>query len=86
MIFIYKKVIEKYLRILKPEHIRYYAKENNIHITDNEVLVIYYFIMENYNELLKDEKVLEKLNGRISDEVYQKIVLLYKENKTKYLI
>ncbi len=86
MIFIYQRIIEKYLKILKPEHIRYYAKENNIYVTDNEVLVIYYFIIENYNELLKDDKILEKLKGRISDDVYQKIVLLYKENKTKYLI
>lgn len=81
----YKTLILKYIHLLTPEHVKNYAISNNISVTNEEVIIIYKFIRENYQELLDSDAVLVKLKPHIREELYQTIQKLYKENKAKYL-
>lgn len=85
MIFIYKGLVKRYINQLTPQHIRDYAFNNNIYVTDGEVNIIYSFIMENYEKLLESGDVLVELKDKIRDDLYVIIQNLYQENKAKYL-
>ena len=82
----YKDLVLKYIHLLTPNHINEYAKANNIVISKEENLIIYRFILENYKELLDDNKTIYKLKPLIRDDLFKKIESIYKENKTKYII
>ena len=84
MIIIYKELIKKYINLLEPIHIKNYAKNKNINITDNEINIIYNFIKTNYIELLDNELTLNKLKPLIREDLYKEILKEYKENKVKY--
>ena len=81
---IIKNVILNYINLLKPIHIKNYADNKNIYITEEEVNIIYDFIMNNYNELLDNESILNKLKPLIREDLYNQILIEYKENKVKY--
>jgi len=82
---LYKQLVLKYINMLSHEHIKTYASNNNIYVTDEEVQIIYNFIKNNYRELLESESALLKLKPYIRDDLYITIYRLYKENKAKYL-
>ena len=84
MIIIYKDIIKKYINYLTPIHIKNYANNKNITISNEEVNIIYKFIKDYYLELLEDESILNKLKPLIRDDLYKEIIKEYKENKAKY--
>ena len=84
MIIIYKDIIKKYINYLTPIHIKNYANNKNITISNEEVNIIYKFIKDYYLELLEDENILNKLKPLIRDDLYKEIIKEYKENKAKY--
>lgn len=86
VIFIYKNIVEKYIHLLTPNHVLDYAKANNIIITDDEAIIIYKFIMNNYNGLLNDNDTIYKLKPIIREDLFNKVLYIYKENKAKYII
>ncbi len=81
----YKKFILNYIHLLTPNHIKEYAEKNKIYISDEETLIIYKFILNNYDKLLEDNQSIELLKPLIRGDLYDKIVILYKENKAKYI-
>lgn len=85
MVFIYKKVIEKYINLLSPTHIKNYADSLNISINEEEVDILHTFIIENYKNLLENEETIYLLKGLVRDELYNDIIKLYFESKAKYL-
>ncbi len=85
MIIIYKELVRKYISNLTPNHIKKYSSSINYILTEEEVSMIYQFIRNYYEELLEDESTIYKLKGQVRDDLYNKIVELYKENKAKYL-
>lgn len=84
MIIIYKELIKNYIKYLEPIHIKNYANNKNIYITNGEVNIIHNFIKTYYNELLIDESILLELKPLIREDLYTQILLEYKENKAKY--
>ena len=86
MIIIYKELIKKNINKLKIEHLRNFAKINNITYNDDELVIIYNFIMYNYNDLLDENiKVFESIKDKINPILYKKLINLYIEYKQKYL-
>lgn len=82
----YKNIVLKYIHLLTPEHIKDYAKVNNIDVSDKEVFIIYDFILKNYKELLDDNNTIYKLKPMIRDDLFDKVLVIYNDNKTKYII
>ena len=82
---IIKNLIDKYINFLTVDHIKKYSSSKNISITDDEAIIIYDFIKENYNDLLKNEDTVLKLKPYLREDIFEKVVSEYIENKTKYL-
>lgn len=62
-----------------------FALEKNIKYTDDELIIIYNFIMYNYNDLLNQNiKVFESIRNKVSPNLYKELLNLYIEYK-KYL-
>ena len=85
MIFIYKDLIKKYISYLTPNHIKKYALSKNIYLTNEEINIIYNFIINNYNDLLEDNNAIYKLKPYLNDKLFEQVLKEYIENKTKYL-
>lgn len=86
MINIYKEIIKNYITRLTKEDLRSFAYKNNITYTEEELDIIYNFILNNYNDLLNENiKVFEKIKNRISPNLYKRLLNLYIEYKQKYL-
>ena len=84
MIIIYKDLIKKYINLLEPIHIKNYAENKNISITNNEINIIHNFIKTYYNELLESDSILLELKPLIREDLYKEVLKEYKENKIKY--
>ena len=62
-----------------------FAKKKNIKYTEDELIIIYNFIMYNYNDLLDQNiKVFESIRNKVSPTLYKELLNLYIEYK-KYL-
>ncbi|MBQ6135114.1 MAG: DUF2624 family protein [Bacilli bacterium] len=85
MIFIYREIIKKYISQLRPNHIEEYAKKYNIFLTKEEISTLYSFIQKNYLALLEEDTCIFQLKSLIREDLFQKIYILYQENKKKYL-
>ena len=82
----YKEIIKKYLKNITPQDIKNYATSINIYLNNEEVNIIFNFLLKYYEDLLnKNTKVLEKLKPYLRKDLYDKIIILYEENKNKYL-
>ena len=66
-------------------HIKQYAESQNVYLEEKEVLEIYNFIQEKYLNLLEDDTTIYELKPLVREDLYQKILILYKEAKDKYL-
>lgn len=86
MIFIYKELVKKYINKLSITDLEKFAKKNNINYTNDELIVVYNFILSNYNELLEENiNVFLKIRDKISPSLYKRLLNLYIEYKQKYL-
>ena len=86
MINIYKQLIKNYINILTINDIKSYTLSKNTTLSDKEAKIIYDFIKTNYNNLLdKDDTSIKQLQNKLNPNLYNKILNLYNENKTKYL-
>lgn len=66
-------------------HIKQYAESQNVYLEEKEVLEIYNFIQKKYLNLLEDDTTIYELKPLVREDLYQKILILYKEAKDKYL-
>ena len=85
MIIIYKNLIDKYINYLTIDHVKNYAKNKNILLSDEELNIIYSFIMNNYKNLINDDNTIYKLKPLLRNDLFENILSLYIENKAKYL-
>ena len=86
MIYIYKELIKNNISKLKVNHLEEFAKKNNLTYSNDELIIIYNFIMYNYNELLDENiKVFESIKNKINPKLYKDLLNLYVEYKQKYL-
>ncbi len=85
MIFIYKELVKKYINRLSINDLEKFARANNISYSQNELNIIYNFILNNYNDLLNENiRVFEKIKDKISPTLYKRLLNLYIEYKQKY--
>ena len=82
----YKELIKNWIPNLTPTLIKEYGKKLNISLTESETIILYQFIMKNYSEILDgNEKSFKELKKQINPTLYQQLLLLYNEQKQKYL-
>ncbi|MCI8346935.1 MAG: DUF2624 family protein [Bacilli bacterium] len=88
MIHIYKNLISNYINHnLTVDDILTYAAKKQILLSKSDSIIIYNFIKRNYKNILNgDESSFQELQESISNYLYQKIMSLYKEYKSKFLI
>ena len=79
-------ILEKYINKLTIKHIKDYADNQGIILKNNEDVIIYNFIKNNYKKLYNEkysEDIIKELKCSLSFDTYQKINQLYKEAKEK---
>ena len=82
----YKELAKKYIKNLTPQDIKNYASSINIEVNNQEVNIIFNFLLNNYESLLdKKDYVLKQLQPKLRPDLYNKVISLYEENKNKYL-
>lgn len=73
-----KNIIINYAKNITEEDIKNFVKKNNFHITNKETTIIHNHIKTYPNELLKDPiKYIKMLKGKITDENYYNILMLF---------
>lgn len=82
----YERLIINYLNNLQIEDIKRYAFKYNYIINDKDCHFLYNFVKKYYKDLIYgDESFLDnKLKGKIDKNLYQELLILYRENKKKY--
>ena len=88
MIHIYKNFISNYINHnLTVDDILTYAAKNQILLSKSDSIIIYNFIKRNYKAILNgDETSFQQLKESIPTYLFQKIMSLYKEYKSKFFI
>lgn len=82
----YKELIKKWIPNLTPKIIKDYGEKVNIKLTESETNILYQFIMKNYSEILEgNETSFNELKKQINPNLYKKLLVLYQEQKNKYL-
>ena len=79
MIIIYKEFIKNNINKLTMNDLEKFAQKNHIEYSQYDLIIIYNFIMNNYNELLERKKNLfNKIKDKINSKLYDEIIRLYK--------
>lgn len=82
MILIYKELIKKYIKCLTPQDIQDFALSKNITLSNQEINIIFNFILKYQTELLnKDETPLKQLKLYLREDLYNEIYTLYNTYK-----
>ena len=69
---------------LSVEDIIDFAYKNNINVSQSESIIIYNFIKRNYIYILdNDNNKIHEIKNYIRDDLYQKIIELYNQYKSK---
>ncbi|MBR3211080.1 MAG: hypothetical protein IKF71_03990 [Bacilli bacterium] len=78
--------IQKNIQYLTLEHLKLFAKANQISYSEEEIQIIYIFIQKHYQDLLRgNQTCFKKIKSKISPTLYQKLLTLYQEYKEKYI-
>lgn len=87
MINIYKNLIINYInQKLTINDILEYASKNNIELSKAESIIIYNFIKRNYVNILNgDDSSIQELKKSLPEPLYNKIIELYLNYKSKLL-
>lgn len=82
----YKELIKKWIPNLTPKMIKDYGEKVNIKLTESETNILYQFIMKNYSEILEgNETSFNELKKQINPNLYKQLLILYQQQKNKYL-
>jgi len=82
----YEKIIRNYIYKMSVEDIKNFALKRNIELTTEESILIFKFLKNNYEELLRgNTDVFEQIRPYIRGDVYQYGYHLYQDLYTKYL-
>lgn len=78
----YENIIKNYVNKLNENNIKNYFIKENISISDEEIDTIYYYIKNNYKDIMNDPNpYLNIAKDKLNENVYNKILFL----KDKYL-
>ena len=77
----YQELIKKNIHLLQPNHVKEYAKKENIILSNQETLILYHFIKNHYVSLLEDNTIILELEKILPKEIYDSIYSLYQKYK-----
>lgn len=78
----YESIIKNYVNKLTKDHIRNFCIKENVTISNEEVDTIYYYIKNNWKDIMYDpDPYLKIAKEKLSKDVYEKVLFL----KDKYL-
>lgn len=87
MIILGEKFIKNYINKLTINDINNFLLKENISINSNDINIIYIYIKNNFDEILKDEiKVLNRVKNDVNKDTYDKILYLYDKYKDKIIL
>ena len=73
-----------YIKRIRLEDIRTFAKFKGIKLEEYEVKEIYYYIKNEYKRFFNNpEEVLNEIKNKVSPETYDNILFFYNQYKTK---
>ena len=77
-------MLERYIKLLKKEHIIKYARNLGYELTNNEVNFIYDKIKNNYQELINDpSNIFKEAKTILQSNIYNEVINLYQAYKKK---
>ena len=77
-------MLERYIKLLKKEHIIKYARNLGYELTNNEVNFIYDKIKNNYQELINDpSNIFKEAKTILRSNIYNEVINLYQTYKKK---
>ena len=77
-------MIKNYINKMSIDDINRFLEKENMKINSNDINIVYIYIKNNFDEILKDEvKVLNRIKNDVNSDTYDKILLLYEKYKDK---
>ncbi len=81
------KLIKSYIDKLSINDINNFLLKESISINSNDINIIYMYIKNNFDEIIKDEeKVLNRIKNDVNKDTYDKVLYLYDKYKDKIII
>lgn len=81
------KLIKNYINKMTLNDINKFLDKENIIINSNDINIIYIYIKNNIDDILKDmENSLNKVKNKITNDSYNKILKLYDKYKDMILL
>lgn len=79
-------ILKNYINKITEEDIKKYANKQGIKLLDEETKIIYLYIKNYWELLLKDNNsfIFEELKEKLRSETYEKIIELYNKYKTQF--
>ena len=79
-------LIKIYINNLTKEESDRFLKNNDIFLSNDELEYLYNKVRNNYEDIIKEDKnILEDIENNIDKDNYNKLYILFKEYKKKYL-
>lgn len=79
-------LIKIYINNLTKEESDRFLKNNDIFLSNDELEYLYNKVRNNYEDIIKEDKnILEDIENNIDKDNYNKLYMLFKEYKKKYL-
>ncbi len=80
-------MIKNYINKMTIDDINRFLEKENMKINSNDINIVYIYIKNNFDEILKDEvKVLNRIKNDVNSDTYDKILLLYEKYKDKLVL
>ncbi len=79
-------LVKEYINKINEDDIEKYALKEGIKLLDNEKVVIYNFIKENWEDFFTNESdnLLKKIENDVRPEIYNYILKLYNKYKRQF--
>ncbi len=84
----YEILLKNYVSKLTIDDVKRYASNQNIIATEEEMQIVYEFIKKYYYKVFSNDDLVfieKNLKPKLSPNLYQYLLNLYKEQKAKYL-
>lgn len=80
----YEAIIKKYINNITMDNIYDYCNNNDIRITGKDANTIYRYIKTYNIDILKNPLYyLEDIKNKVNIDIYNKLIVIYNENKKK---